>query len=82
MTVEGIVKNGKIVLKKPSKLAEGETVTIRPKTARRKSARRSRARGSASEFLLRFAGKINDPSLPSDLSTNHDHYLYGVPKNK
>lgn len=23
---------------------------------------------------------IDDPSLPTDLSVNHDHYLYGTPK--
>lgn len=35
---------------------------------------------SLGEFLLKFAGTFND--LPSDMSVNHDHYLYGVPKRK
>lgn len=32
------------------------------------------------EMLLSFAGVINDPDLPTDLSDNLDHYLYGTPK--
>lgn len=34
------------------------------------------------EMLLSFAGVINDPDLPTDLSDNLDHYLYGTPKKK
>ena len=25
---------------------------------------------------------VDDPSLPEDLSVNHDHYLYGTPKKE
>jgi hypothetical protein len=28
--------------------------------------------------LERFG--VDDPNLPTDLSANHDHYLYGTPK--
>jgi len=28
--------------------------------------------------LMQFG--IDDPNLPTDLSINHDHYLYGTPK--
>jgi hypothetical protein len=35
---------------------------------------------SALDWLLDHA--IDDPSLPSDLSVNLDHYLYGTPKQK
>lgn len=31
-----------------------------------------------SEVLLSFAGQVH--GLPDDMSENHDHYLYGVPK--
>ncbi len=34
------------------------------------------------EMLLSFAGVIDDPDLPTDLSDNLDHYLYGTPKKK
>lgn len=30
--------------------------------------------------LSRFIGAIDDPNVPSDLSVQHDHYLYGTPK--
>ncbi len=30
------------------------------------------------ELLLKYAGVIDD--LPSDMTKNHDHYLYGTPK--
>lgn len=33
-----------------------------------------------SEFLLSFAGIMDDPTLPEDGSINHDHYIYGAPK--
>ncbi|MCY3023827.1 MAG: hypothetical protein NTW87_33025 [Planctomycetota bacterium] len=28
------------------------------------------------------AHAVDDPSLPEDLSVNHDHYLYGTPKKE
>lgn len=33
-----------------------------------------------SELLLRFAGTMD--GLPEDMAVNHDHYLYGLPKQK
>jgi hypothetical protein len=32
------------------------------------------------EVLREFAGKAK--GLPPDLASNHDHYLYGLPKRK
>ena len=34
------------------------------------------------EILLSHAGVIDDPELPTDLSVNLDHYLYGTPKRQ
>ena len=47
------------------KIQELETAARPPKTAWGKA-------------LLEIAGTADD--LPSDLSVNHDHYLYGTPK--
>ena len=33
-------------------------------------------------MLLSHAGVIDDPELPTDLSVNLDHYLYGTPKRQ
>ena len=33
------------------------------------------------EVLQEFAGKA-DGGMPEDMSVNHDHYLYGTPKQK
>jgi hypothetical protein len=33
-------------------------------------------------MLLNHAGAISDPELPTDLSENLDHYLYGTLKTK
>ncbi|MGQ0575378.1 MAG: ribbon-helix-helix protein, CopG family [Pseudonocardia sp.] len=30
--------------------------------------------------LLELIGMVDDPSLPTDLAVNHDHYLYGAPR--
>ena len=37
------------------------------------------APGSSFEHLVGALG--DDPSLPEDLSTRHDHYLYGYPRD-
>lgn len=71
MTLEGVVKNGVIVLDDPAALIEGMRVevTIRelPKAA-----------SPLGEILLRHAGKAQ--GLPGDLAQQHDHYLHGTPK--
>ena len=38
------------------------------------------ARRSVREVLKDFIGVAED--LPTDLARNHDHYLYGTPKNE
>jgi len=42
------------------------------------TAPKSRSHKSVWEVLRNFAGTAE--GLPPDLSENHDHYLYGVPK--
>lgn len=33
------------------------------------------------DVMMAFAGKAN-ANLPEDLAVNHDHYLYGTPKQQ
>ena len=38
------------------------------------------ARPTALEWMAEQA--VDDPALPSDLAQQHDHYLYGIPKQE
>jgi len=74
MTIHAIIKEGKIVPTEPLSFADGTEVTITP----RESERKAPTPTNAMELFRQFAGVVDN--LPSDLSTNHDHYLYGTPK--
>jgi len=79
MTYRGVVKNGVVVFsgRKPK---EGTTVTItKARSDRRKKAAASDPKTFADK-LAPFVGMAS--GLPSDMSKNHDHYLYGAPKQK
>ena len=79
MTYRGKVKNGVVVPDKPGALPEGAEISMR---VVHRPARKPRAAKPKTiyEDMKPFIGVIND--LPSDLSLNHDHYLYGTPKRK
>ena len=77
MTVHAIIRKGKVIPTEPLPFADGTEVVIRASAVRPRPTRRVKG---PSATLLKFAGAGAD--LPSDLSTNHDHYLYGVPKKK
>jgi hypothetical protein len=49
-------------------------------TKKRESACRVRSNRSLSERLAAVVGKAEN--LPSDMSINHDHYLYGLPQRE
>jgi hypothetical protein len=69
MVYRGKVKNGTVVLEDRLDLADGTPVEITP----------AEEAGQTLEEIFRpFIGKAT--GLPADLSENHDHYLYGVPK--
>jgi hypothetical protein len=77
----GKVVKGVIVLENGERLPDGTLVRTEPVVEPEpvKSAPQvSRLR----EMLLRHAGVISDPELPTDLADNLDHYLYGTPKKK
>jgi len=74
MTIQAIIKEGKVVPTEPLSFADGTKVTITPLELE------DQEPTNVAELLQKFVGVIDN--LPSDLSTNHDHYLYGVPKKK
>lgn len=72
MTYIGHIRNGVVVLDDPADLPEGTVVRVEPAAAPAEAVKSGRER------LLGLAGVLTD--LPSDLARNHDHYLYGHPK--
>ena len=40
------------------------------------------AERSVEDPLLRLIGLVDDPDGPTDVAVNHDHYLYGAPKER
>jgi hypothetical protein len=78
MVYRGRVKNGVVVLEPAVRLAEGAEVSVRPlRRAVRASGRKKKA-PTVYERLKSVAGKAT--GLPPDASINHDHYLYGLPR--
>ena len=76
MVYHGYVKDGRIELDNGGPLPEGVQVRIElvePET--RSDAAFHEPLGRK---LLRHAGTAT--GLPADMSSNHDHYLYGTPK--
>jgi hypothetical protein len=85
MTARGKVKNGKVVLDNPNVLPDGTEVEVRPAKRRKTASRSKKPKNKAklrtlAERLANVIGKAT--SLPSDASVNHDHYLYGSPKQQ
>jgi hypothetical protein len=85
MPVRGKVKNGKVLLDSPKALAEGTEVEVRPVKRRKRTVKASKPKlkspsRSLAERLANALGKAT--SLPRDASVNHDHYLYGLPKQR
>lgn len=69
MTVDGVVRNGTVVVENGLQIPEGTRVQIIiPET------------GAAPSLagMLKYAGCM--PDLPSDFAEQHDHYLHGTPK--
>lgn len=79
MTYKGRVKNGVVVLDKPAELPEGAEVSVRPIKGRRTKGKVSRP-ATVYDRYKQFIGVVKD--MPSDMSVNLDHYLYGAPKQK
>jgi hypothetical protein len=67
MTFRGTFRNGKVDLDDSSGFVEGERVEIRRTHSE-----------SLLDIFLRHT--VRDESLPKDLASEVDHYLYGHPK--
>ena len=79
MTYRGVVKNGVIVFS-GKKLKDGTPVTINAATKKRRGKPVAKKPKNIADLLAPFIGMAD--GLPSDMSRNHDHYLYGAPKQK
>jgi hypothetical protein len=75
MAVRGKIKNGVVVLREGSMLAEGASVSVRPV---KQPATKRPAKPGGRRKVLRHAGKAT--GLPADAARNLDHYLYGHAK--
>lgn len=71
MNITATVINDTIILPKGTHLEDHTEVLVLPKL---------RAGSSFLERNREFAGCYKD--APADLADNHDHYLYGAPKQK
>jgi hypothetical protein len=77
MSLEGHIEDGRVVFDQPVPLPEGTPVRVEPLPVAP-----SAAEGKIS-FLDRLGevvGAIHD--WPEDFAQNHDHYLYGTPKER
>jgi hypothetical protein len=79
MTYRGHVKNGVVVLDEAINLPEGAHVEVCLPDQVAKADTDEEV-PTLYERLEPFIGKAE--GLPSDMSINHDHYLYGVPEHK
>jgi hypothetical protein len=73
MTYRGQVKNGQITLDEPVCLPEGAEVSI-------EIVENGQTQPTIWDKLLELAGTVK--GLPPDMAKNHDHHLYGTPKQQ
>ena len=73
MTYRGHIKNGQILFNDPVDLPEGAEVNV-------EVVENGEPKSTIWDRLLKLAGTVE--GLPSDMADNHNHYLYGTPKNK
>lgn len=74
MTYKGRVRNGAVVLDKPSDLPEGAEVEVHLVPSKADGAESNPLR----ELHRKYSGALK--GLPRDLARNHDHYAHGAPK--
>jgi hypothetical protein len=75
MTYRGTVKSGVVVLDGGVTLDEGTVVEVQPLDV---TPDPNNVSPTIWDKLLKLAGSV--PDLPADAAPNHDHYLYGTPK--
>ena len=79
MTYRGVVRDGVVVLEGDVKLPDGAKVDV-SLPASQEPVSRDENGPTLYERLKPVIGKAK--GLPPDLSVNHDHYLYGGPKQE
>jgi hypothetical protein len=77
MTYHATVRNGTLVVEEPLALPEGSRVEVEVRPAPTTPLPEQSPR-TLYERYKSFIGI--GKGLPADLSRNHDHYLYGLPK--
>jgi hypothetical protein len=70
MTLEGIVRDGTIVLTTDVRIPEGTRVQV---IVAEDNTEKPTLLG-----LMKLAGVVDD--LPADFAAQHDHYIHGTPK--
>ena len=79
MTIEGVVKNGAIILKEGVKVPEGTPVQVVIPDQALKSTNLEKSDSTPTlAALLKYAGCMKD--LPPDFAEQHDHYIHGLPR--
>ena len=69
MSYQGIIKNGQVTLPPDVVLPEGVAVTVEVTDE-----------PPLADFAVELLKLVKDRDWPTDLSLNHDHYFYGMPK--
>jgi hypothetical protein len=83
MTVRGKIRNGRVVLNDPCALPDGTEVEVRPAKKRKPAAKAKKPKARPRTLADRLGNVIGKATgLPRDASVNHDHYLYGTPKQQ
>ena len=78
MVHRGHVKNGVVVLDEPVILPDGAEVRVELISTNREDIVSDEQGQTLGQKLMKYAGKAVE--LPPDAASNHDHYLYGIPK--
>ncbi len=83
MTIRGRVQGGVVVLERGASLPDGTEVTVTP-CAEVATSGTSDGRPKIWDKMVKLAkwAESQPCDLPSDLASNHDHYLHGLPKRK
>jgi hypothetical protein len=77
--LSGKVVNGVVVFENGDTLPDGTEVRVEPIND---EIAKSHDSQNVWDMLLSLSGVIKDDDLPTDLSVNLDHYLYGTPKKE
>jgi hypothetical protein len=78
MVYRGHVKDGMVVIDAPSALPEGAEVRVEVVVAGAEGRLLDEHGQTLGDKLMKYAGRA--VGLPDDAARNHDHYLYGTPK--